>query len=238
MAILAALFAQGIGGSAPILMMVAIFAIFYVLLIMPQQRRQKKWQAMLQEIKPGDKVVTSGGLRRRHHVGKGRCGRPAGPSGQHQDRSYPFLDRHLDDRGGRAQVLRVAVSHEQESPSQNSSDYCGADRLSLRHLRHSQSFSGEGLLAAMQKRIHLGLDLKGGTHLILQVQVNDASQRRHRPRGRAPEGRPEDAPTSPYGEISKPDPQNHPELIQIKGVPPESASELRRIVSERLPTTI
>jgi len=60
------LFAQGIpgfgAGSAPILMMVAIFAIFYFLLIMPQQRRQKKWQAMLKEIKPGDKVVTSGGL--------------------------------------------------------------------------------------------------------------------------------------------------------------------------------
>ncbi len=65
MATLTGLFAQGIpgiGGSAPILMMVAIFAIFYFLLIMPQQRRQKKWQAMLKEIKPGDKVVTSGGL--------------------------------------------------------------------------------------------------------------------------------------------------------------------------------
>lgn len=58
----AGLFAQGIAGSAPILMMVAIFAIFYVLLIMPQQRRQKKWQATLSQIKPGDKVVTSGGL--------------------------------------------------------------------------------------------------------------------------------------------------------------------------------
>lgn len=57
-----AVFAQGIGGSAPLLMMVAIFAIFYFLLIMPQQRRQKKWQAMLSQIKPGDKVVTSGGL--------------------------------------------------------------------------------------------------------------------------------------------------------------------------------
>ena len=37
-----------------------------------------------------------------------------------------------------------------------------------------QSFSGQGLLASLQNRIHLGLDLKGGTHLILQVQVNDA----------------------------------------------------------------
>ena len=37
-----------------------------------------------------------------------------------------------------------------------------------------KSFTPAGLLASMQERIHLGLDLKGGTHLILQVQVNDA----------------------------------------------------------------
>jgi preprotein translocase subunit YajC len=30
---------------------------------MPQQRRQKKWQHMLGELKAGDKVVTSGGIR-------------------------------------------------------------------------------------------------------------------------------------------------------------------------------
>jgi len=59
---LTGLLAQGLGGSAPILMMVAIFAIFYFLLIMPQQRRQKKWQAMLKEIKPGDRVITGGGI--------------------------------------------------------------------------------------------------------------------------------------------------------------------------------
>jgi len=40
-----------------------IFAIFYFLLILPQQRKQKKWQAMLGELKNGDKIVTSGGLR-------------------------------------------------------------------------------------------------------------------------------------------------------------------------------
>jgi preprotein translocase subunit YajC len=61
---LAGLYLQGIagGGIGPIVMMVAIFAIFYFLLIMPQQRRQKKWAEMLKQIKPGDKVVTSGGL--------------------------------------------------------------------------------------------------------------------------------------------------------------------------------
>lgn len=52
----------GAGGIGPIVMMVAIFAIFYFLLIMPQQRRQKKWQEMLGKIKSGDRVVTSGGL--------------------------------------------------------------------------------------------------------------------------------------------------------------------------------
>ena len=36
--------------------------IFYVLLILPAQRRQKKTQAMLSAIKNGDKVITSGGL--------------------------------------------------------------------------------------------------------------------------------------------------------------------------------
>ena len=30
---------------------------------MPQQKKQKKWQAMLSELKNGDRVVTSGGLR-------------------------------------------------------------------------------------------------------------------------------------------------------------------------------
>jgi preprotein translocase subunit YajC len=43
--------------------LIFIFGIFYFLLIMPQQRRQKKWQQMLGDLKNGDKVVTSGGLR-------------------------------------------------------------------------------------------------------------------------------------------------------------------------------
>lgn len=47
-------------GFAPLIF---IFGIFYFLLIMPQQRKQKKWQQMLSELKTGDKVVTSGGLR-------------------------------------------------------------------------------------------------------------------------------------------------------------------------------
>lgn len=60
---LAGTYFQGIGGGiGPIVMMVAIFAIFYFLLIMPQQRKQKKWAEMLTRVKSGDKVVTSGGI--------------------------------------------------------------------------------------------------------------------------------------------------------------------------------
>jgi len=51
---------MGLLGFAPLIF---IFAIFYFLLILPQQRKQKKWQQMLGELKTGDKVVTSGGLR-------------------------------------------------------------------------------------------------------------------------------------------------------------------------------
>ena len=96
------------------------------------------------------------------------------------------------------------------------------------------SFTARACWQSLQKRIHLGLDLKGGTHLILQVQVNDAI---NADTDRAVE-RLKDALKSAniaFGEISKPDPQNHPEVIQIKGVPPESSSELRRIVTDKLP---
>ena len=40
-----------------------MIAMLYFLMILPQQRRQKKWQAMLDQLKTGDRVTTSGGLR-------------------------------------------------------------------------------------------------------------------------------------------------------------------------------
>ena len=55
--------AQGSGGMSLLIMFVPMIAMIYFLLIMPQQRRQKKWQAMLEQLKTGDKVTTSGGLR-------------------------------------------------------------------------------------------------------------------------------------------------------------------------------
>jgi preprotein translocase subunit YajC len=59
-----ALLAQGQGSSGLLTFapLVVIMVIFYVLLILPAQRRQKKTAEMLGALKAGDKVVTNGGI--------------------------------------------------------------------------------------------------------------------------------------------------------------------------------
>ena len=42
--------------------MVAIFVVFYFLLIRPQQKKQKEARAMLESLNKGDEVVTAGGI--------------------------------------------------------------------------------------------------------------------------------------------------------------------------------
>jgi preprotein translocase subunit YajC len=60
-------YAQAAGGSASggfsqILILVVFVAIFYFMLIRPQQKRMKDQQAMLSKLATGDEVVTSGGI--------------------------------------------------------------------------------------------------------------------------------------------------------------------------------
>jgi preprotein translocase subunit YajC len=50
---------QGVVQFAPL---VLIFAVFYFLLIRPQQQKQKEMRQMLTALKRGDKVVTGGGI--------------------------------------------------------------------------------------------------------------------------------------------------------------------------------
>ncbi|MFC2169403.1 preprotein translocase subunit YajC [Acidobacteriota bacterium] len=52
------------GGSfiTALIPFILIFLIFYVLIIMPSRKRQKKHQDMVAQLKPGDKIVTSGGI--------------------------------------------------------------------------------------------------------------------------------------------------------------------------------
>lgn len=58
-------FQQGGGAGAflGLLPFILIFVIFYFLLFLPQQRRQRQLQQMLANLKNGDKVVTTGGIR-------------------------------------------------------------------------------------------------------------------------------------------------------------------------------
>jgi len=97
-----------------------------------------------------------------------------------------------------------------------------------------KDWSPKGLLASITDRIHLGLDLRGGTHLILQVQVNDAvSVDSDNAIARLKEDM--RARKITYADIVKPDPVNHPEMIVVKGVPPEQTSDFKSIVTDRLP---
>ncbi|MDR1976434.1 MAG: preprotein translocase subunit YajC [Campylobacteraceae bacterium] len=49
-------------GLETFLPLIVLIAIFYFLIIMPQQRQAKAHKQMLSELKKGDKVITSGGL--------------------------------------------------------------------------------------------------------------------------------------------------------------------------------
>ncbi len=49
------------GGLISFLPLILIFVIFYFLLIRPQQKRAKEHKQMLDNLKKGDKVITSGG---------------------------------------------------------------------------------------------------------------------------------------------------------------------------------
>ena len=63
------LFAAQPGGAAPggslfgaLLPFILIFVIFYLIIIMPAKKKQKQHQALINDLKGGERVVTSGGI--------------------------------------------------------------------------------------------------------------------------------------------------------------------------------
>jgi preprotein translocase subunit YajC len=58
------IFFQGGAGSSLIqfLPLVLIFGVFYVLIILPQRRRQRELQEVIANLKAGDRIVTTGGV--------------------------------------------------------------------------------------------------------------------------------------------------------------------------------
>jgi preprotein translocase subunit SecD len=91
-----------------------------------------------------------------------------------------------------------------------------------------------GFKAAIQQNIHLGLDLKGGTHLILQVAVNEAVSAET---DRVMQSLRDDLSKAGVNiaGLNKPDPKNHPERIDINGVPVDKVSALRSTISDNYP---
>jgi len=58
--ILAAALSPGLVSFLPFIL---IIVVFWLLLIRPNQKRQQQWQKMLQGLKTGDRITTSGGIR-------------------------------------------------------------------------------------------------------------------------------------------------------------------------------
>jgi len=52
-----------LGNSAQLFLLPVFLVLMYFVMIVPNQRKQKKWQEMLSQLKNGDRVTTNGGIR-------------------------------------------------------------------------------------------------------------------------------------------------------------------------------
>lgn len=97
--------------------------------------------------------------------------------------------------------------------------------------------SGKDLAAALTKRIHLGLDLQGGAHLVLQVEVKEAvNTETDNTVARIKQ----DLKTANLGysqvfkpQPLKPDESGKPELIEVDGVSPTSQNAVRSLLDDK-----
>jgi preprotein translocase subunit YajC len=62
MAPLLTIFQGGLGALGGLVPMLLIIGVFYMLLIRPQQKRQRELQQTISQLKAGDRVVTNGGI--------------------------------------------------------------------------------------------------------------------------------------------------------------------------------
>jgi preprotein translocase subunit SecD len=91
--------------------------------------------------------------------------------------------------------------------------------------------TGKALMEAMTKRIHLGLDLRGGVHLILQVKVEEAvNAETDNTAGRIQQDL--KAASLSFSQVYKPDPAK-PEVIRVEGVAAGKASDVRSALESK-----
>lgn len=97
--------------------------------------------------------------------------------------------------------------------------------------------TGSALLQSITKRIHLGLDLQGGAHLILQVVVKEAvSEETDSTLGRIQQAL--KTANLTYSQVIKPDPlksdgTGRPELIRIEGIAPGKSSDVSSLLDSK-----
>ena len=91
--------------------------------------------------------------------------------------------------------------------------------------------SGKALMDAMSNRIHLGLDLRGGVHLILQVVVSEAVNAET---DNVVTQIQQDLKTAnlTYSQVYKPDPAK-PETVRVEGATPANASAVRSLLDTK-----
>jgi preprotein translocase subunit SecD len=95
-----------------------------------------------------------------------------------------------------------------------------------------EAMKAHGLVAGIQQNIHLGLDLRGGTHLILQVQVNDAvnaetDQTIERLKDALKKK------NIAFGDVLKLDAANNPQTISLRGVDLGASGDLRSLIADQ-----
>ena len=149
-----------------------MMGIFYLLVLMPMRKRQKKVQEFQAALKVGDRVITTGGIY-----------------GQVTKVDDETVQLQIADKV-RIDVARAAIGgyqgQEPVVPPDGGRDVAHVQEPSLeapRHRRPSPALAVWSFTPPSQK-IKLGLDLKGGVHLVLEVQTDDALKARDRDDGR------------------------------------------------------
>src|SRR5208337_1345992 len=96
-------------------------------------------------------------------------------------------------------------------------------------------FTGKALMEAMTKRIHLGLDLKGGAHLILQVKVVEAVNAETDNTVALIK---QDLKTANlnYSQVYKPDPAKAT-VVRVEGAPPDKSNDARALLESKYSNT-
>src|ERR1700677_440079 len=96
-------------------------------------------------------------------------------------------------------------------------------------------FSGKALKASLSKNIHLGLDLRGGAHLVLQVVVAEAISQET---DDAVQRVQQDLKTAnlTFTQVYKPDPAKQPEVIKIEGTSPAASGTVRSTLDDKFST--